>query len=477
MDNTIVDFFKTHGSYVGNVITKDHQHLIGVAHAEIFYNRFNSNQNSITINFLQYANRIDQFTFLANPSLLNNLLFEHVAGNFKISCDISSPNLRSNRMVGRIYELTIEEEFRKFQEGDKYDLDYSYSMPLCALVAGNRMKTSHNHLGSFYGLFKEEYNWGEEQSLIQWSNNVFEFFIQNTKILLFEELENIEQDTDEVGHPSLIQIKATKLAISAREVTSQYSPEMDNSIRTIANAVMLCLSFLERNRFHWRYEKISITQAGDNPIVRYKKRETFRHIPKYKESSFTGSRAFMRMNEMKALVQPITEKILLLSPENRDQFIKLFDYFQLAFTAPYLEMELVFLASCLDLLLTNLGFEKGPYSVRVINGSKAAGIEYVDLFPSPSEEEILMSINGRRTNKSTKEKKFRFVEIRNEYLHRGFGNIDGYEVIKESEQLALLVERFILKFLDIDYRGTPMGFAIPHGSITVTPAPAESPAI
>ena len=92
---------------------------------------------------------------------------------------------------------------------------------------------------------------------------------------------------------------------------------------------------------------------------------------------------------------------------------------------------------------------------------------------SPTEEEILQSISERRKDKSIKEKKFRFVEIRNEYLHRGFGNIDGYEVIKESEQLALLVERFILKFLDMDYRNTPIGFAIPHGSITVTPAPTE----
>ncbi len=219
--------------------------------------------------------------------------------------------------------------------------------------------------------------------------------------------------------------------------------QFEKVARERARIILFAVSLLEGDSIYWKIENLSLRGKDGGRIAT---RLTYRWAMPHSDQFFAVNRG--QPIELRKLLPQIVNSYFELTSDKRNTFSQAMHVYQLACIASVIEVQFVYWFACLDFLKKQTRVDhrvhpKGKhFSEKLKIACEQQGIEIEDL-------------GLRRSSKMPE--MYRFVEIRNDYMHDGLMVEDYSEMITERTKLKALAERLILKLLGIDYRETPLG--------------------
>jgi len=155
------------------------------------------------------------------------------------------------------------------------------------------------------------------------------------------------------------------------------------------------------------------------------------------------------MNTFKCLLASLSE---IRNTEKAENIFKLLKSYRIALLADVLEVQLIMLHSCLNILMDEINrdykingyIDKGNFSSNLTKVIQEFNIEIDDL-----------NIDMKGEKKDT----YDFTHTRNELSHRNlfFEGQQLYQTQKHTRNIVLLFERIFLKWIGIDWQDTHLG--------------------
>jgi hypothetical protein len=255
------------------------------------------------------------------------------------------------------------------------------------------------------------------------------------EITLFEESLIEEKANDVIGTPVKIGYRQGKMEF---DLSGAYE-ESSVKARELADVIDKALSVFSQDRISWHREFSKRYNARHQQI---NEQELIRRAVQPK-----GVRT-----DYRPVGGPLSENIGLLAnaianlPNDKQaDFEKFFHCFVYGWLAPNFEIWLIVWHSCLDVFRDYYGHGGARFSANLVKACETAGVSYSDLFT-----------NDRARLLSGAEK-FRFNELRDEYVHKGMIVEDFHSTMEQIRNMKALCYRFLLRFLDLDEQFCGLG--------------------
>jgi len=311
----------------------------------------------------------------------------------------------------------------------------TYIFPLVGLTRYRGGSTFQDSRGLYRG-----YRLPDKEDLIKWGNNEFSVKSALSDFTIYDSMIHEEIDDDE--YHSIVIGRRSKLYFDINQ-EDKTPEEIKAEAREIARVAFMCISLLEGNAIDWQIEELYLRDKSDGKNT---ERKTFRWAIAPNKNQPRFARTVGKRKMSREYIATLVDAYCTLSIDGRKVFDRVFRAYQLACIAQVIEVELIYWHSCLDLLRKQLGYGRNPFSEKLRSACETNGISFDDL-------DLLMGKDDPT--------KFRFTEIRNQYLHEGFLVEDYNELISEMRKMKALTERLMLHLLKLDYRQSPVGILFP----------------
>lgn len=316
---------------------------------------------------------------------------------------------------------------------------HSYAFALPAVLTRGTGGVFDQHRGFYYGM-PDNPIFGAPQNVVTWNDEIIEVIHNDLTAKIFQALEQFDVTEDNIGFPAFGHARYGKAVVTSSMPTTTLD-DRDREARELVETILRVISVIERNRFEWHREK-RLTETVDSL---FEERELHHFSAPHRDDSSRRLQIEANRPVFRNLIPEITAKVLALGTNDRKNFDDIARCMILASIASTIEGSYIYWHSCLDLILKTVGYPAPAFSPKFIAACEALNVQYDDLFPTPTKAEV----NAKQ--------KFRFSEIRNEYIHEGLVMSDFYEAFEQRTRMAAVSERMLLALIGIDYTTTPLG--------------------
>jgi hypothetical protein len=259
-----------------------------------------------------------------------------------------------------------------------------------------------------------------------WHSNKIQ--VGGIEITVSEESYIEERANSFIGTPTKIAYREGKMEFDLPGTLE----ESETKAHELADFVDKALSIFSQDMISWHRGFTKRFNAGHQPIS---EQELIRWAVRPK-----GVRTDYRPTggPLSDSVGILANAITTLPADKKDIFEKIFRCFRNAWLAPYYELWLIVWHACLDGFKDYYEAPGIPFSPNLVKACEKANVTFTDHFT-----------NDRQRLLSGAEK-FKFNELRNEYLHRGMIIEDFHTTMREIEKMKSLSYRFLFRFLNLD---------------------------
>jgi hypothetical protein len=442
MEEVIKKFFSHEEHFVGE-IKKDGIPFCEVT-VDVSYNPFDTHNMRVRLTDFKLRNTFSpkdagggsRYTIEATETAAHIEIELSENSNFVL--ETSFPRGQAN-----VSPASITRILRDSEVGSISRISWGFSFPLVRLIEYRGGRTKHPHRG-FYRGWREGSGEGGSDERVRWADDMVEFEIEGFSIKIFDAMDFWDESTDEERFPYLLAARHSQLYIAIEG--EGLSPELlEPKVDEIVQALFSFLSIVEHDWIRFYGKEVYATDPQKRLV---EDKTIYIRVPEPRERRARPGPSDWNRNALCELLPLFISRYLNLDEKKKKVFDSVCRCFKLACYVEAVDISFLFWHSCLDFLKGILGHPGQPFGAKLVAACDGSNIDFEDLFPVPTRAELL---DGHAP------KRFRFTEIRNNYIHDGFIIEDFDELFTLRDKMRGLTERLLLRLLDIDYRQTPLG--------------------
>jgi hypothetical protein len=403
---------------------------IGYGIADISYDELNNQEMNAIITHIRTP---DGMSIGLMGHLKEGIGFRCEFDDFYIRCFIRFPKIsigNNTSIEGSLSRLEICWNYSAVDSriGETVKTVSVVHYPLSFLTAHHRSGTKDSRRGHFYGHLVN-FNWDEKVSQVEWTDESIEFGLDGFEISLSQSMSFHDLNQGKIGFPSRIEISRASLILRKNKI------ENDQCVWVYpyAEAVRAALLILEHKNLDWN----SIVQtSSDKEGMTVQEYNYLRQPIKYQNEDFVRSPTWRGIDECRALLPRIVERVIMLENSKKRDFTRIIDCLMSACGVDWFSVSFLHWFAILDLFRSIYGHSGKPFPEKFIAMCQDKGIQYEDTFNRDDTGNVIAG-------------SFRFNTIRNNYIHEGLA-IDDPQAFNERSKMKALCERLILNFLEID---------------------------
>lgn len=371
--------------------------------------------------------------------------------NFRFITSNGQGTIIISGMLPSLSFSSSHDEIVKFQIKDYYQeiirtskpsskLQISYNLPdveIYKCINGFSKHYKKGYLRGWEG-WKNEDLAESDSKVNEWIDDIY-FVPSDLGIIGFSEILEFSDST----------IENKDVTIVFKQMTIQCKIEniqdpMDIILKKIENIIgdyLTILSFIERDRIEWYYCCIYSENREErmyDETLKYRK-SIIRKAPTFSDH-FLSNRTKLQKSHIE-----LTKLFSALSETGKGQIEKIISRFLIANRIEAIDTQVIYWHSCLDVLIKEFDVNGRSFNHKLVNACKKSGIEWLDLYPDMTEENISLK------------KEFPINKIRNEMLHDGEYPENYQLVFSDIPKVRALCERFITKLIGFDYHNSGLG--------------------
>ncbi len=402
------------------------------------------------------TNKVDTSSMKATFSVFSgdfSMVAKHLGSNTGFNFDSTMGN-ESIRVTGDLPELNIEsynDELLKVsvasceihrregaKPGDKLIAQY-FVMPAYTYGRTSGTEFKHWSKGLLFGWNGWRKDWGvtkEGEQEKEWSDESFTLssLLGSSAMmhtLLFHDEETESRKTYKIVDQLMVRFEVDGPFENVSALIDGLNKEMED--------ILLALSLIEGEFIDWSYCSISIMNSDKKPQEEFElyQRARKRESDSTRKSFFTNNGSSLRRTHAQMVSEFQKQK-----KDFKDAVRNIMDRFIIACRRTDVDTEVIYLHSCLDVIIKFFNIQGGSFSKRLLKVCQQNHVEWKDIYSSLTEECIEYHKGDFPINK-----------IRNDMLHDGIYPNDYTEIFNARA----LCERLILKILGIDYKDSGLG--------------------